>query len=104
MAELRAIRIERGPSGFGGPLTIVPTEKRNKVMFITGGGAEPECLAKIVELSGMTPVNGFKTSCPEDELAMVIVLTRYPWRIPPQQPLPLKQQNPQRKKKRRATA
>ena len=73
MAELRAIRIERGPSGFGGPLTIVPTEKRNKVMFITGGGAEPECLAKIVELSGMTPVNGFKTSCPEDELAMVIV-------------------------------
>ena len=73
MAELRAIRIERGPSGFGGPLTIVPTEKRNKVMVITGGGAEPECLAKIVELSGMTPVNGFKTSCPEDELAMVIV-------------------------------
>ena len=73
MAELRAIRIERGPSGFGGPLTIVPTEKRNKVMYITGGGAEPECLARICELSGLTPVNGFKTSCPEDELAMVIV-------------------------------
>lgn len=42
-------------------------------MYITGGGAEPECLAKIVELTGMTPVNGFKTNCPEDELALVII-------------------------------
>ncbi|MDD7209381.1 MAG: glucitol/sorbitol-specific PTS transporter subunit IIBC [Lachnospiraceae bacterium] len=73
MSELRAIRVEKGSGGFGGPLTIVPTEKRNKVMFITGGGAEPECLAKIVELSGLTPVNGFKTNCPEDELALVII-------------------------------
>lgn len=73
MAELRAIRVERGNGGFGGPLVIQPTEKRNKVMFITGGGAEPECLQKIVELSGLTPVNGFKTNCPEDELALVII-------------------------------
>ena len=42
-------------------------------MYITGGGAEPECLAKILELSGLTPVNGFKTNCPEDELALVII-------------------------------
>ena len=73
MAEYRSIRVERGSGGFGGPLVITPTEKRNKVMFITGGGAEPECLAKILELSGLTPVNGFKTNCPEDELALVII-------------------------------
>ena len=73
MAEYRSIRVERGCGGFGGPLVITPTEKRNKVMFITGGGAEPECLAKILELSGLTPVNGFKTNCPEDELALVII-------------------------------
>lgn len=48
-------------------------EKKDKVMFITGGGAEPECLERIVELSGLTPINGFKTSCPEDELALVII-------------------------------
>lgn len=55
MSELRAIRIERGPQGFGGPLIIRPTEQKNKVMYITGGGTAPECLKKIVELSGMTP-------------------------------------------------
>lgn len=73
MAEFRSIRVEKGPGGFGGPLTITPTEQRNKVMYITGGGAEPECLQKIVELTGLTPVNGFKTNCPEEELALVII-------------------------------
>lgn len=73
MAEYRSIRVVKGPGGFGGPLTITPTEQRNKVMYITGGGAEPECLQKIVELTGLTPVNGFKTNCPEEELALVII-------------------------------
>lgn len=73
MAEYRSIRVEKGPGGFGGPLVITPTEQKNKVMYITGGGAEPECLQKIVELTGLTPVNGFKTNCPEEELALVII-------------------------------
>ena len=73
MAEYRSIKVERGPGGFGGPLVITPSEKRNKVMYITGGGAAPECLNKIVELTGLIPVNGFKTNCPEDELALVII-------------------------------
>ena len=33
MSELRAIRIERGPQGFGGPLVIRPTEQKNKVIL-----------------------------------------------------------------------
>ncbi|KIR01721.1 PTS system, glucitol/sorbitol-specific IIB component and second of two IIC component [Lachnospiraceae bacterium TWA4] len=73
MSEYRSIKIEKGSGGFGGPLIVTPTEKKNKVMFITGGGAEPECLAKIVELSGLIPVNGFKTNCPEDEMALAII-------------------------------
>ena len=69
----RSIKVVKGSGGFGGPLVITPTEKKNKVMFITGGGNEPECLKKIVELTGLEPVNGFKTSCPEEELALVII-------------------------------
>lgn len=68
-----SIKVVKGSGGFGGPLVITPTEKKNKVMFITGGGNEPECLKKIVELTGLEPVNGFKTSCPEEELALVII-------------------------------
>ena len=73
MAEFRAIRVEKGSGGFGGPLVIQGTEKKNKVIYITGGGAEPEFLGKLVELSGLEPVNGFKTSCPEDEIALAII-------------------------------
>lgn len=73
MAEYKSIQVEHGAGGFGGPLIITPTEKRNKVMYITGGGAEPECLQKIIELTGLIPVNGFKTNCPEDEIAVVII-------------------------------
>lgn len=73
MAEFRSIKVEKGSGGFGGPLIITPTEKKDKVMYITGGGAEPECLKKIVELSGLIPVNGFQTTCPEEEIALVII-------------------------------
>ena len=73
MAKFNSIKIEKGTGGFGGPLVVTPTEEKDKVIFITGGGAEPECLAKIVELSGLTPVNGFKTSCPEEEIALAII-------------------------------
>ena len=34
MSELRAIRIERGPQGFGGPLIIRPTEQKNTLLVV----------------------------------------------------------------------
>lgn len=73
MAEFKAIRIERGNGGFGGPLTVMPKEGKDKVVFITGGGAEPDIIEKIVKLTGCTAVNGFKTSVPDEEIFLVVI-------------------------------
>ena len=69
----KSIRVEKGSGGFGGPLVITPTEQKNKVLYITGGGEKPEIVDKIVTLTGMEAVNGFKTSIPDDEIAVAIV-------------------------------
>ncbi len=71
--EYHAIRIEKGEGGFGGPLIVMPTAKRNKVMYILGEVEVPEPLARIVALSGMEPVDGYKETVPEEELGLVIV-------------------------------
>ena len=73
MSEYRSIKVSKGSGGFGGPLTVKPTEEKNVLLYITGGGAKPDIVDKIVELTGCTPVNGFKTSVPEEEIFMVII-------------------------------
>lgn len=67
------IIIKKGSNGFGGPLIVEPTEKKDKLVYITGGGAKPEIVDKIVELTGCTAINGFKTSCDESEIFLVII-------------------------------
>ncbi len=73
MSEYRAIKISKGNGGFGGPLIVKPTEEKNILLYITGGGAKPDIVDKIVELTGCTTVNGFKTSVPEEQIFMVII-------------------------------
>ncbi|CUH96443.1 Glucitol/sorbitol-specific phosphotransferase enzyme IIB component [Propionispora sp. 2/2-37] len=68
----KTVRIDRGPAGFGGPLVITPTEQRNKVVCVTGGGFHPVAL-KLAELTGCELVDGFKTGCPDDQIAVVVV-------------------------------
>ena len=67
------IEIEKGSGGFGGPLVITPKTGRDKILYITGGGAEPEIVEKIVKLTGATAVNGFKTSVPDEEIFLAII-------------------------------
>ena len=44
------IKIEKGSGGFGGPLVVTPKPGKDKILYITGGGAEPEIVEKIVKL------------------------------------------------------
>ena len=51
MANYKAVRISRGSSGWGGPLVIQPTDQRNKVVSVTGGGIHP-IARQIAEMTG----------------------------------------------------
>ncbi len=73
MEKYNAIKIVKGSGGFGGPLTVKPEEGKDTLLYITGGGAEPEIVEKIVGLTGCKAVNGFKTSVPEEQIFLVII-------------------------------
>jgi PTS system glucitol/sorbitol-specific IIB component len=73
MTEYRSIKIVKGSGGYGGPLTITPTATKNKIVYITGGGSKPDIVDKIAELTGGEPVNGFKTSVPDDTIMVAII-------------------------------
>lgn len=68
-----SVKITKGSGGFGGPLTVTPKEGKDVLLYITGGGAEPEIVQKIVEITGCRAVNGFKTSVPDEEIFLVII-------------------------------
>ncbi|MDT2760543.1 PTS glucitol/sorbitol transporter subunit IIB [Enterococcus xiangfangensis] len=68
-----SIKVVKGNGGFGGPLVITPTEEKHKFIYVTGGGEKPAIVDKIAELTGMESVNGFKTSIPDDEIALAII-------------------------------
>lgn len=68
----RAVKVEKGPGGWGGPLIIKPEEGRDKIVSITGGGIDPVA-RKIAELTGGVAVDGFKTSVPEREICCVVI-------------------------------
>ena len=67
------IVVGRGSGGYGGPLTITPTETKNKVVYIVGGGVKPDVVDRIAELSGAIPVNGFSTAVPDEEIAAAVI-------------------------------
>ena len=69
----KSITVVKGSGGYGGPLSITPTDEKHKFIYITGGGQKPEIVDKIAELTGLEAVNGFKTSIPDEEIALAIV-------------------------------
>jgi PTS system glucitol/sorbitol-specific IIC component len=73
MPEFQSVIVERGRGGYGGPLTITPTAERNKIVYIVGGGAKPDVVDRLCELTGAEPVNGFATSVPDDQIAAVVI-------------------------------
>lgn len=67
-----AIKIVRGRSGWGSGLTLVPTDEKNVVLSVTGGGIHPVA-ARIAELSGGEAVDGFTNSIPDGKVLCVVI-------------------------------
>ncbi|WP_341456145.1 PTS glucitol/sorbitol transporter subunit IIB [Eubacterium aggregans] len=72
MQMYKAVKITKGPNGWGGPLVIEPTEKRNKIVSVTGGGIDP-LARRIAELTGAEAVDGFSNGVADDEFACVVI-------------------------------
>lgn len=70
--EYKKVKINKGSGGWGGPIVVEPNEKKNKVVYITGG-ATPETAVRIAELTGCQLVDGFTTGVRDEEIACVII-------------------------------
>ncbi len=68
----KSVTVKAGRGGWGGPLTLVPTEAKHKVVSITGGGIHPiaKSLAAMMECEA---VDGFSTGVPDEEILVAVV-------------------------------
>ncbi|UTH12015.1 PTS glucitol/sorbitol transporter subunit IIB [Macrococcoides canis] len=68
----KKVKVIKGSGGFGGPLEIGINGKKDKLVYITGGH-KPAIVDKIAEITGATPVNGFETSVPDEEIMAAVI-------------------------------
>lgn len=72
MVAYRKVKVNPGEGGWGKGLIIAPTERRNKVVSVTGGGIHPVA-ERIAALTGSEPVDGFRTQVPKEEMVCVVI-------------------------------
>ncbi|CDO03532.1 Glucitol/sorbitol-specific phosphotransferase enzyme IIB component [Oceanobacillus picturae] len=72
MSEYKAVKISKGPSGWGGPLIIEPTDNQKYILSVTGGGIHAVA-QEIADLTGGIAVDGFEKSIPNEEVAAAVI-------------------------------
>ena len=72
MTEYKSVKVTKGRGGWGGPLTITPTDDRPLVASITGGGIHPVA-QRIADLTGGEAFDGFSSSAPFDKIAVAVI-------------------------------
>ncbi|MCB9102421.1 MAG: PTS sorbitol transporter [Anaerolineales bacterium] len=70
--EYKRVQINRGPRGWGGPLTIEPTNEKPLIYCVTGGGIHPVA-QRIADLTGGQPFDGFKSKADFSEIAVAVI-------------------------------
>lgn len=72
MSKWKSVKVVHGSGGWGGPLIITPTDTKHTILYVTGGN-RPAIIDKLIKLTGMKAVDGFKTSIPDNEIAVAVV-------------------------------
>lgn len=72
ISTYNAVKVNKGPGGWGPGLVIHPNEERPYIVSITGGGIHPVA-QHIAALTGGEPIDGFKGSVDNDKIAVVII-------------------------------
>ncbi|MEV4649540.1 PTS sorbitol transporter subunit IIB [Saccharopolyspora sp. NPDC049357] len=67
-----AVSVRPGSGGWGTGWVLRPTETRNKVLSVTGGGIHPVA-AHIAELTGAEPVDAFTQNVPDEEVLCAVI-------------------------------
>lgn len=68
----KTVFVKPGSKGWGVGLTLVPSEQKNKVVSVTGGGIHPVA-QQIADLTGCEACDGFKNQIPEDETLCAVI-------------------------------
>jgi len=72
MSDYKAVVVEKGPGGWGGPLRIEPKGDRVVVASITGGGIHPVA-QRIAEMTGGEAFDAFKSTVKFDKMACAVI-------------------------------
>jgi sorbitol-specific phosphotransferase system component IIBC len=72
MGDYKSAKVTKGRGGWGGPLTITPTDDRPLIASITGGGIHPVA-QKIADLTGGEAFDGFSSSAPFEKIACAVI-------------------------------
>lgn len=64
--------VSPGRGGWGKGLTLVPDEKRNKVISVTGGGIHAVA-QRIADVTGAIAIDGFRNRVPDDEILCAVI-------------------------------
>ena len=72
MSEYKAVKVSAGTGGWGGPLTIQPSDDKPIIACITGGGIHPVA-QRIADLTGGEAFDAFKSTVKFDKMACAVI-------------------------------
>jgi PTS system glucitol/sorbitol-specific IIC component len=70
--QYNAVRVSAGNGGWGPGFVLSPTEEKNVVLSVTGGGIHPVA-ARIAELTGAEAVDGFVTHMDDSRVLAAVI-------------------------------